>query len=291
MSFSYTTKTHRAPYAQISPSLPHLSAAQKTVFVAGGSAGIGKATAFAFLEAGCQRLALTGRRSEVLSSTAAEIAFKYPNVKVLTFAVDILDVAAMNNAFSEVKEKLGAADVVVNSAAAAAPIKPLASIDLGIWWASFETNVKSVAILAQAVSKHASATATVIQLSTAGALFPANAGLPMSSYASSKLAATKIIEYFGVENPSLRVMSVHPGILVDTEGGKKMIKESGMQWEGDDIDLPAHFLVWAASEEAAFLKNKFVFAAWDVEELKARKDEIANSPELILGLNGFPRQV
>lgn len=57
------------------------------------------------------------------------------------------------------------------------------------------------------------------------------------------------------------------------------------------VNLPAHFLVWVASEEAGFLKNKFVFAGWDVDELKARKDEIAQSPELILGLNGFPRSV
>jgi hypothetical protein len=57
------------------------------------------------------------------------------------------------------------------------------------------------------------------------------------------------------------------------------------------VNLPAHFLVWAASEESTFLKNKLVFAAWDVEELKARKDEIANSSELTIGLNGFPRDV
>lgn len=57
------------------------------------------------------------------------------------------------------------------------------------------------------------------------------------------------------------------------------------------VNLPAHFAVWAASKEAEFLNQKFVFAAWDVDELKARKDEIAQSPELLLGLNGFPRNV
>lgn len=57
------------------------------------------------------------------------------------------------------------------------------------------------------------------------------------------------------------------------------------------VNLPAHFLVWAASKEAEFLKNKFVFAGWDVNELKARKDEISQSPELLLGLNGFPRTI
>ncbi|KAI1779912.1 hypothetical protein F4818DRAFT_437207 [Hypoxylon cercidicola] len=80
---------------------------------------------------------------------------------------------------------------------------------------------------------------------------------------------TKVMEYFGAENPGLRVVSVHPGVVTQSEGGRR----------------------FAASEEADFLKNKFVFAAWDVDELKARKDEIARSPELIIGLNGFPRNL
>jgi hypothetical protein len=33
-------------------------------------------------------------------------------------------------------------------------------------------------------------------------------------------------------------------------------------------DLPGHFAVWAASEKAVFLHGRFVWANWDVEELK-----------------------
>jgi hypothetical protein len=36
-------------------------------------------------------------------------------------------------------------------------------------------------------------------------------------------------------------------------------------------DLPGAFAVWAASDEAAFVHNRIVWAAWDVEEL-ARGD-------------------
>ena len=42
-----------------------------------------------------------------------------------------------------------------------------------------------------------------------------------------------------------------------------------------------------ASPEAAFLKNKFVWANWDVDELKARADEIKNSSLLTVALNGL----
>ena len=34
-------------------------------------------------------------------------------------------------------------------------------------------------------------------------------------------------------------------------------------------DLPGSFAVWAASPEAAFLHGRFVWAAWDVEDLKS----------------------
>lgn len=52
------------------------------------------------------------------------------------------------------------------------------------------------------------------------------------------------------------------------------------------VELPAHFLVWIASHEAAFLRNKFVWANWDVEELKARAEEIETSSLLRVSLNG-----
>lgn len=61
------------------------------------------------------------------------------------------------------------------------------------------------------------------------------------------------------------------------------------------VSLPADFLVWIASPEASFLRGKLVFAAWDVEELKGRQDEIVGgrpgTGELWLGFSGFPRYV
>ncbi|KAI0383908.1 NAD(P)-binding protein [Hypomontagnella monticulosa] len=286
---NYTKTQHSKPYAAISPSLPQLSTASKSVLITGGSTGIGKATALAFLESGCRSLALTGRREALLSATAAEIKDKYPDAQVLTFAVDITDASGMDIAFSTARSKFGSLDIVVNNAGYQPTLQPLATADLDEWWRGFEINVKGAAIVAQCVAKHAASDAVVLHLGTAGVLFPAAMAPPMSGYAASKLASVKVMEYFGAENKGVRVVSVHPGVVPDTEGGRRMVKESGMDWPGDDINLPAHFLVWAASAEAGFLKDKFVFAGWDVEELKARKDEIAQSPELLIGLNGFPR--
>ncbi|KAI2629817.1 putative short-chain dehydrogenase [Hypoxylon sp. NC1633] len=297
MNMNYTKTQHTKLYAAISPSLPQLSAAHKSVLVVGGASGIGKAAAQAFLAAGCRRLALVGRRADALASAAAELRAAYPGARVVTAVADVVDAGATEAAFQAAREAFGGGiDVVINAAGFQPPLTPLAAADLdseeeSAWWRGFETNVRGAATVARCFATHAAREgAVLLYLGTAGALFPAGA-LPMSGYAASKLAAVKVMEYFGAENPGLRVVSVHPGVVTATEGGRKMVLESGMEWPSDDIDLPAHFLVWAASKEAEFLKNKFVFAGWDVEELKARKDEIAQSAELLLGLNGFPRDV
>ena len=56
------------------------------------------------------------------------------------------------------------------------------------------------------------------------------------------------------------------------------------------VSLPASFNVWLASPEARFLKGKFLWANWDVDELKAKAKEIEASEQLSIGLVGWPFQ-
>lgn len=49
-------------------------------------------------------------------------------------------------------------------------------------------------------------------------------------------------------------------------------------------DLSSHFFLWLISPEAEFLKGKFVWVNWDVDELMARKEEIAGGDALTVGL-------
>ncbi|KAK9323871.1 hypothetical protein V1517DRAFT_344925 [Lipomyces orientalis] len=53
-------------------------------------------------------------------------------------------------------------------------------------------------------------------------------------------------------------------------------------------ELAGRFLVWLTSPEAGFLKGKFVWVNWDVDELMARADEIKDSLLLRVSLNGLP---
>lgn len=54
------------------------------------------------------------------------------------------------------------------------------------------------------------------------------------------------------------------------------------------VSLPADFHVWLTSPEARFLKGKFVWSNWDVDELKVMADEIEMSTKLNVGLGGWP---
>ena len=54
------------------------------------------------------------------------------------------------------------------------------------------------------------------------------------------------------------------------------------------VELPAHFLLWAASPEAAFANGRFLFCNWDVTQLKALEKKIAGDNYLTTGLLGWP---
>jgi hypothetical protein len=57
------------------------------------------------------------------------------------------------------------------------------------------------------------------------------------------------------------------------------------------VNLAGHFFVWLASKEGEFLKTKMVWANWDVEQLKAKKDKIMADPSFLnIGMNGWPYQ-
>lgn len=71
----------------------------------------------------------------------------------------------------------------------------------------------------------------------------------------------------------------------------RWMKACGADYHETDfalVSLPASFNVWLASPEAHFLKGKFLWANWDVDELIAKAREIEASTQLSIGLVGWP---
>ncbi len=57
---------------------------------------------------------------------------------------------------------------------------------------------------------------------------------------------------------------------------------------GRSADLAGSFNVWLCSPEARFLKNKLVWANWDVDEMKEKAQKIQDSPFFTISLAGWP---
>lgn len=291
---SYTKVTHSATYAAINPTLPALSSADRVVVITGATGGIGRATALSFAASGPKALVLLGRREDALAETAALVRANHGSLKVETHALDLMESAKLRRVFADVTTTHGAVDIVIHAAGVLAPVVPLVDADPATFLDGYKTTVVGTLALAQALvlSNGEKNDTTLVNLTTAGIFFPPFPG--MGAYISSKMAAVKLLQAFGAENPHVRIHHVHPGFL-DTAMSTQLAKTTKLPFSFDDISLPADFLVWVASPEAKFLNGKIVFAAWDVEELKSREKEIlGTSPftsELWVSYSGFPRYV
>ncbi|KAI0398910.1 hypothetical protein F4802DRAFT_611273 [Xylaria palmicola] len=248
-------------YETISPSCPELSAANKTVVILGAGSGIGQETALAFAAAGASKIALLGRTEAALKVTAG-----WPKERCI---------------------RIGKWNVLVLCSGFCPTLSPIASAEVDDWWKGFETNVKGTLLVAKAFlpTAHRPGAAFLAIISDVSVL-PA-AHLPgLSPYISSKLAQAKMFEFLAAENPDIFVATMHPGMvktdIFDRTGGK------ADQLPMDKVQLPAHFLVWMASPEAAFLRGRCASCNWDVEELKAQKAMFTNGLFMTFGSKGLP---
>ncbi|KAH7062634.1 NAD(P)-binding protein [Macrophomina phaseolina] len=293
----YTTTFHHQSYPAISPTRPELSAATKTIFISGGGRGLGTSIVDAFAQAGASHIIVTGRNASSLEAIALRVHAAHPSTKVTGLPGDVSREADVAHVFAQAKAIAPAGiDVLVANAGYLSTVAPVpaatssAQADDAVtadWWRGFEVNVKGVYLLARHFLAAATPNAVFLNVSAAAChLNPAFPGF--SSYASSKIGASRLVETLQIENPGLRFYNIQPGVVKTDMLAKSGLEEMGsVQLPYDDPELPGHFLVWLASPEAEFLKGKFLWANWDVDELTAKRDEIAAENKLKTGLVGW----
>lgn len=254
MAFPLVTKTlHSKTYPSIDPTLPALSTANRTVLITGGGRGLGPILASSFAAAGSTKIAILGRTAATLDSTVSNLLAKYPNITVLPLVADVTNEAQVAAAFAETKKVLGPIDILVSNAAYMPFPAPVASAPVADWWNSMEINVKGNLHLMQAfVANMNTATEPIIVNITTGGthLSP----LPtLSGYVVGKLAALKMFEYFAAENPGIRVMNVHPGVM-ETDMGDKG-REGGMVLPYDDSEFKHALMILIVHETLTWLDS------------------------------------
>jgi NAD(P)-dependent dehydrogenase (short-subunit alcohol dehydrogenase family) len=111
---------------------------QRSILITGAGAGIGRATARAFLAAGWE-VTLLGRRAAALEETAAG-----QSARILT--CDVGDPAEVEAAFA----KLPRLDVLFNNAGISAPAAPIDEIPVERWLEVSRTNITGMFLCARA---------------------------------------------------------------------------------------------------------------------------------------------
>ncbi|KIW12357.1 hypothetical protein PV08_09634 [Exophiala spinifera] len=280
---SPTSKWHTDTYPSLSPTRPELSAKGKKVLITGGGTGIGAETSRHFAAAGASRIAILGRRKEPLLDTKASIENQFPGVDVFVASTDVTNKSEVDAAFKNFVGE-GKLEILVHAAATIGPIDALELVEPEPFLEGIQSNLQGSLYVAQAFLRHASKDAVAIEVNSSAAHI--NFAPKFVSYSVAKLAQYRLWDAVAFANPEMSVFHVQPGV-VDTDMNKAAggVKAIGIE---DQVALPASFHVWLASPEARFLKGKFVWANWDVDELKAQAEQIAASTQLNIDLVGWP---
>jgi 3-oxoacyl-[acyl-carrier protein] reductase len=185
----------------------------KRALITGGSRGIGKAIAAAFIDKGA-RAAITGRDPGTLEETARELgALAIPG-----------DVSREDDAVRTVKTaiaELGGLDILVNNAGIGEGA-PLVETTLDAFNAVFATNVAGPLLMAREAARHfiSRKSGNIVNISSTAGL----KGMPGGTvYCGSKFALKGMTECWRDElrRHNIRVFLVNPSEVQTDWGGRK----------------------------------------------------------------------
>ena len=179
---------------------------KKTIWITGGSTGIGKALAIKFSNEGWN-VAISARRENLLK----EISDQYENIS--SFPLDVTDKSKCKEVFNNIKEKFGEVDICFFSTGTWNPKKER-DIDVeqieDVFNINFFGTLNSIKTVEEYFKNKKSGIITIVS-SIAG-----YRGLPNSTgYGPSKSALNNLAEslYFDFGRSNVRICLVSPGFI------------------------------------------------------------------------------
>ncbi|KAI1407166.1 NAD(P)-binding protein [Hypoxylon sp. FL1857] len=261
--------THKGPYPAISPSRPELSQAGRTVLITGGSTGVGFAIARGFAQASANRVIITGRRENVLDDAVEKLAHEFPTVQFIGKSLDVADLPSTNQLWADLLQQNITVNVLVLNASSSSHCQPILEAGVDKIWRDFIVNARTLLAFTEKFYKQAPGQKFLVNVSTM-AIQDWNRVVPeMPGYGLTKSTGTLLIQQIAKDSSpkDMQALSFHPGSIL-TETVKRVVGERHKGFQFDDENLAGHFAVWAASPQAEFLHGRFVWTAWDVDELK-----------------------
>lgn len=186
----------------------------RIVVITGGSSGIGRAMAEAFVQDKAQ-VVIIGRREDALQAAAQAIGSNCHWQRA-----DVSQRDQVNAAVNAIVAKFGRIDVLINNAGFSRGITPEMPLDRAeeIWDEEIDTNLKGPFLMALAVAPHLPRPGgRIIHISSDGA-FTGAAGLRTIGYVAAKaglLGLTHgLAREFGPQG--ITVNAIAPGFIADT---------------------------------------------------------------------------
>ena len=186
-----------------------LSMKGRNALITGGSLGIGRAIAKAFVEAGAN-VAIVARRQDMLDEAKAEIETAGSG-KVVTVSADVATAEGCASAFDEAEGALGQIDVLVNNAGSSARA-PFTEISDEDWQADIDLKLfAAIRLTRLAFPKMKERNwGRVINVLNTGAKAPPAEGAPTAVTRAAGMALTKVLAGEGAPSNVL-VNSLHVG--------------------------------------------------------------------------------
>ncbi len=187
----------------------------KTVFITGASAGIGKSCAMAFAKEGADLL-LAARRVERLSELSEELIGKY-GIKVETIKLDVRNRNEVKNTLSSLEDEWKDIDILINNAGLARGFNKIYEGRIDDWEEMIDTNIKGLLYVTRHVLPKMAEQQKghIINIgSVAG-----HETYPLGNvYAATKFAVDALTKSIRMDvlDKNIKVITVDPG-LVETE--------------------------------------------------------------------------
>ncbi|MBE6981422.1 MAG: 3-oxoacyl-ACP reductase FabG [Ruminococcaceae bacterium] len=228
----------------------------KVAIITGGSRGIGRATAEAFLEEGATVI-LTASSKESAQKAVSQLQAQYPEGKIQGISPDLTDLESVQKAFAEIAAEYGGIHILVNNAGVSERT-PFTGYTEQTFDKVMDLNVKGVFNATRAVIDHMGPGGVILNTSSMVSFHGQTAGF---AYPASKFAVNGITVSLARElgPKGIRVNAVAPGIIetdmmkaVPKEIIEPMIAQIPLRRLGQPRDI-ANAFVFLASEEASYI--------------------------------------
>jgi len=181
----------------------------KVVFITGGTKGLGKAFAKAFLDEGAS-VAVNGRNKEAVAKFEEE----FQGRSILAFNTDITNYEEMDNVASKVIESWGKVDILVNNAGIVNPLAPSEKMKKDDFDKTIDINLKGTFYATQIFGKRMieQKAGRIINIASQVALFGEKGFLPYALSKGALMIMTRELAYEWSKH-GVTICCVAPGFI------------------------------------------------------------------------------